>query len=105
MIQFANHPEGFAMSLNNILCFCSLYTQMNTISFALNFFWGHFIFFFDTESTLTRSDELLVVTEFYNIAGNDFDEKKNLPIVDNRHVFVVTKLVVSETQCIFWQLF
>ena len=78
---------------------------MNTISFALNFFWGHFIFFFDTESTLTRSDELLVVTEFYNIAGNDFDEKKNLPIVDNRHVFVVTKLVVSETQCIFWQLF
>ena len=37
---------------------------------------------------------MLVVTELFNIAVNQFDAKKS-----SRTVFVVTKLVVSEIQC------
>ena len=37
---------------------------------------------------------MLVVTELFNIAVNQFDAKKS-----SRTVFVVTELVVSEIQC------
>ena len=41
--------------------------------------------------------ELLVGTELFNIAINDFDAKKSTRC---RRVLVVTELVVSGTQCI-----
>ena len=43
-----------------------------------------------------RCRRVLVVTELFNIAVNDFDAKKFAPC---RRVLVVTELVVSGTQC------